>query len=73
MHLGPQGEEALEAHDERTPAVGVDAIPVPGQPDRFGHVHSRNADLDRDECAAGRRGCCERGLVAGTGSGVVRG
>ena len=37
---------------ERTPAVGVDAIPVPRQSYRFGHVHSRNADLERDERAA---------------------
>ena len=55
MHPLPKTKEVLEAHDQRAPALGIDPVPVPGEPHRVGHVHPQDPHLERHRPSPPRR------------------
>src|SRR6185436_5293502 len=49
MDLGAQSKELAEAHDQRAPFGGIDAVFVAFHHDLFGDVDTFDADFDGDQ------------------------
>ena len=57
--------EVLKAHDERAPAVRIDAVGLAGHEDGAVGVHAHNLDFKRDQIAACGRVVLRQAVRAG--------